>query len=309
MDKKLFFNYPWANLAEPQYYSTVREFLDNNCRDFVINDTLLAELIGSDDKVVFLKKLCKDMDVSFGEVHGLGGKGYDINTREAELRARMIPDHIKAMQIAADFGCRTYTVHVGAAQYCYEHIPMDVLRPLALETLEKLLPAAEKCGIIIAVENSFELPNSAKEVMGLINHFGDHPNIGACYDTGHANCMASAPGKTLDKYEPYFAVCWWENGVIQEDFALETMRDRIVTCHIHDNDGYGDLHGMPFDGTINWQELMPKLLSCPKMVDYQTEVCYSSGENWAGKLLAPVGGYSIRKMADTFHRLFSTEMK
>ena len=305
MNRKLFYNYPWVTLTDAQYYSTVREFLDNGCCDFVIDSRLLKELIASDEKVTFLKKLCRDMEVSFGEVHGLDGKGYDINTREPELRAKMFPDHIKAMRTAAEFGCRTYTVHVGAAQYCYEHIPMDVLRPLALDTLEKLLPEAEKCGIIIAVENSFELPNSAKEVMGLIGHFGGHPNIGACYDTGHANCMAFAPGKTLDKYQPYFAVCWWENGVIQEDNAIETMRSQIVTCHIHDNDGYGDLHGMPFDGSINWQKLMPGLFNCPRMVDYQTEVCYSSGENWAGKLLAPAGGYSIRKITDTFKKLFS----
>ena len=139
--------------------------------------------------------------------------------------------------------------------------------------------------------------------MDLINKFDNHPNIGACYDTGHANCMASAPGKTPDKYEPYFAKCWWENGVEQEDDALETMQSQVVTCHIHDNTGYGDLHGMPFDGTINWAELIPKLKNCPRMESYQTEVVFDYGENWAGKLLAPAGGYSVRRLADTFRKL------
>ena len=81
------------------------------------------------------------------------------------------------------------------------------------------------------------------------------------------------------------------------------MKDQIVTCHIHDNLGLGDLHGMPFDGTINWAELMPKLFSCPRMIDYQTEVNFESGRNWAGELLAPAGGYSIRRLADTFRYL------
>jgi hypothetical protein len=27
------------------------------------------------------------------------------------------------------------------------------------------------------------------------------------------------------------------------------------------------------------------------------------GQNWAGKLLAPTGGYSIRKLTDTFRKL------
>jgi hypothetical protein len=60
---------------------------------------------------------------------------------------------------------------------------------------------------------------------------------------------------------------------------------------------------MPFDGTINWRELMPKLFDCPRMIDYQTEVCFDDGCNWAGKLLAPAGGYSIRRLADTFRYL------
>ena len=60
---------------------------------------------------------------------------------------------------------------------------------------------------------------------------------------------------------------------------------------------------MPFDGTIDWRELMPKLFACPRMIDYQTEVCMKDGENWAGKLLAPPGGYSIRRLTDTFRYL------
>ena len=170
----------------------------------------------------------------------------------------------------------------------------------ALKTLEELLPCAMANNMVLAVENSFELPNSAKEVMGLINHFNNHPNIGACYDSGHANCMATAPGKSLDKYEPYFYTCWWENGVIPEDNALETMASQIVTCHLHDNTGYGDLHGMPLDGTINWKELVPKLKALPRLTEYQSEVCMADGKNWAGQLLAPVGGYSIKRLCDTF---------
>ena len=60
---------------------------------------------------------------------------------------------------------------------------------------------------------------------------------------------------------------------------------------------------MPFDGTICWEKLMKDLFSCPNMIDFQTEVCFQSGKNWAGELLAPEGGYSIRKITDTFRKL------
>ena len=303
MSKQLHYYYNWGNLSHEDFYRTLREFVDNDCHYFVINSTLLKKLIADDEEVKFLHQVCSDMEVKFSAVHSICGRGFDLNTTDPERRPEMIKDHIKAMEIASEFGCRSYVLHVGAAHYCYDRVPLEVLRPLALDSLEKLLPTAEKLNMILAVENSFEKSNSAKEVMDLINKFDNHPNIGACYDTGHANCMASAPGKTLDKYEPYFAKCWWENGVEQEDNALELMQDQIVTCHIHDNSGYGDLHGMPYDGTIDWPLLIPQLKKCPRMESYQTEVEMEYGTNWAGKLLAPVGGYSIKRLADTFQRL------
>ena len=303
MEKHLHYYYRWQKLSREDFYRTMREFVDNSCRYFVITDEMLKNMLLDPEQVKFLKGVCKDMQVEFSAVHGLDGRGFDMNTVDPDRRQGMVNDHIKAMNIAAEFKCRSYVVHVGAAHYCYDRISLDILRDLALKTLEQLLPEAEKLNMVIAVENSFEKTNSAKEVMKLINHFGNHPNMGACYDTGHAHCMASAPGKTLDKYEPYFAKCWWENGVEQEDDALETMQSQVVTCHIHDNTGYGDLHGMPFDGTINWAELIPKLKNCPRMESYQTEVVFDYGENWAGKLLAPAGGYSVRRLADTFRKL------
>ena len=62
---------------------------------------------------------------------------------------------------------------------------------------------------------------------------------------------------------------------------------------------------MPYDGNIDWSKLMPELKSCPRMLEYQTEICYDWGENWAGKLPAPKGGYSIRRQVEVFTKLFA----
>ena len=72
------------------------------------------------------------------------------------------------------------------------------------------------------------------------------------------------------------------------------------TCHIHDNNGYNDLHGIPFDGTIDWTTLMEQLRSCPRMIEFQTEVCFDYGLNWAGPLLAPKGGRLFHPTADRY---------
>lgn len=304
MNRELKYFYDWAPLSEDQFYKTVREFVDNGCRKFVITSTLLRNMIDSADTLKMVQNICSDMEVEFSAVHGMFGKWQgDLNCTNTDVRPGLIADHIKGMEIAASFGCKSYVVHIGAAEYCYDHIPIDVLRPLAIDAVEKMLPAAEKLGMIIAVENSQEPTNTAAETLKIVSAFGGNPHVGVCFDTGHANIIATAPGKSMDKFEPYMYRCWWENGIVCEDDAIDILKDHIVTCHIHDNNGYGDNHGMPFDGTLNWREMMPKLFACPRMIDYQTEVVFKDGTNWAGKLLAPKGGYSIRRLVDTFRYL------
>ena len=306
MHDRLSYYYDWTPVfADPAAFrAVIREFLDNGVSRFVIDDKILYQMVLDPEKIAFLHQICKEMEVDFCSVHGMAGPKFELNIPDAEMRETMFRGHIRAMEIASDFGCRTYVVHVGSSEnYGKKHMPLSVLRPLALDTLEKLVPAAEKNGMTIAVENVFGCPDSTDEVLGLVSHFGGSPAIGVCYDTGHANCMAPAPDKDKALYPEYILRRWWETGVIQEDRALEKLRDYVVTCHIHDNKGYRDQHGMPFDGTINWRELMPKLFDCPGMIDFQTEVVLEDGKNWAGPLLAPVGGYSIRRLADTFRYL------
>ena len=304
MGKPLHYYYSyWSELPEKMFRAVVREFLDNGADKFVITCPLLQEMLENREREEFLHRVCREMHVQFSAVHAPYGKEYDLNIPGAECRENMFATHIRAMQIAAGFGCRTYTIHMGAYHYCTEHVPLETLRPLARETLDKLIPTAQKLGMVIAVENSFEKPNSARETLDLIKQYEGEPAIGVCYDTGHAHCMASAPDKDKSRYQSYFPLCWWEEGVIFEDNALELLKDHVVTCHIHDNDGYGDLHGMPFDGTIDWEKLMPGLFSCPRMLEYQTEVNLCDGDNWAGHLLAPAGGYSIRRLTETFQKL------
>ncbi len=303
MDSRLHFNYDWCSLPKEKYAAVIREFLDNGANRFVITDPLLANMINDHEMITFIKNLCNEMHVYFSMVHGLFGGKYDLNFPDPEQRKASWKDHRRCMETAAEFGCRTYVVHVGAHAHCTMKMPLDTLRPLAIESVEKLLPTAEKCGIILAVENSFEPPNSAREVMSIIKPFIGNPHIGVCYDTGHANCMMSAPGKDKALYHPSVADSWLETGVIWEDDALDILHDHIVSCHIHDNNGYADQHGMPFDGTTNWQELMPRLFALPRIADFYAEVCMKCGSNWAGRLLAPAGGYSIRRMTDSFRYL------
>lgn len=309
-NRPLFFNYDWTSFSDDVYPRIIREFLDNGVDHFVFTCTLLERALKEPDFVDFLKGLEREYNVTFGAMHALFGGNMCLNLPEVELRPAMLETHKRTLEIASDFQVKTLTIHVDAYHYVHKHIKVEETRPFFREALSQIVPVAEKLGVVLAIENCFEKPNSPNEITAFASEYEGNPNVGFCFDTGHANIMANLPWKDKAKYSErldiphYYPVGaeWWE-GLELEDDAFGKMRDNIVTCHIHDNNGYCDLHGMPGDGTIQWDDQVRKLKECPRMIEYQTELCFKSGTNWAGRLLAPKGGYSIKCLADTFRKL------
>ncbi|MBR0459975.1 MAG: sugar phosphate isomerase/epimerase [Victivallales bacterium] len=302
MNAPLFILPPWKLVADEYLAHIAREVLDHGYNHLVFSCGLAMRCVNEPDLIKRLHKIQDDLHVTLGAMHAPFGYELDLDVVAPDIRKKMLEIQLGALRVAGDFGCKTFTIHVGAHEYIAHGVPIDQLISLAHETLEVLIPEAEKQGVVIAVENSFEPPNSARVVREVIKPFLSSPSCGVCYDTGHANCMFSAPWKKWENY-PAYQHRNWREGFVTEDDSLEVLAPYIVTCHIHDNDGYGDLHGMPGDGTIDWPVMMQKLRACPRMMEYQSEICFDDGDNWAGHLLAPAGGYSIKRLCDTFHNL------
>ncbi|MBR2373431.1 MAG: sugar phosphate isomerase/epimerase [Lentisphaeria bacterium] len=249
-----------------------REFADNGAEYIVINEVLSALFIENPRFYSNLERIARKSGVTMFEVHAPFGECWDLNCSVKARRSQMWEEHIRIMNYCAEAGCKTYVIHIGAWDCIFRpEISIDTMRELALETLEHLLPAAEKAGIIIAVENSFEMSNSPDEVLWLIKHFNS-PFIGCCFDTGHANYMAPAKDGKPKIYSKSQVELAWRGNLIEEPAALDKLLPHIVTCHIHDNNGLGDDHNLPGRGTIDWADMMPKLLSAPRLVSCQSEV-------------------------------------
>lgn len=96
-------------------------------------------------------------------------------------------------------------------------------------SLDALEGYSRDTGVRIALENggTTESWNPIKGVLA------DYPPdfIGLCYDCGHGNMS----GDGLD--------------------LLEAHADRLLAIHLHDNDGTGDQHILPFMGTVDWPRL------------------------------------------------------
>ncbi len=63
--------------------------------------------------------------------------------------------------------------------------------------------------------------------------------VGVCWDVGHANI----------------------SGFMQSE-QLAVLRDKLDVLHIHDNDGKKDAHLLPFEGTVDWEDVAKGLQDC-----------------------------------------------
>ena len=95
------------------------------------------------------------------------------------------------------------------------------------KSLDELEPFAREHGVRIALENYRN--EDSKEIKRLLSEY-DSNFLGLCYDSGHGNV-----GNGLE--------------------ILKTMADRLISIHLHDNDGISDQHKLMFSGTINWDRL------------------------------------------------------
>ncbi len=101
---------------------------------------------------------------------------------------------------------------------------------LGIKRLQKLVNYAEKKDIKIAFEN-----NRFQGYLEYVFSNIDSKNIGLCFDSGH--------------YHVHF----------KDKFNFDFFKNRIFAVHLHDNNGSGDQHLYPFDGTINWEDTLKKL--------------------------------------------------
>ena len=106
------------------------------------------------------------------------------------------------------------------------------------EFLDTILPMAKEYGITVCMENLYEsvgghivegpgcdVRKSVERIDRINADYGAEV-LGFCFDTGHANLI----GLDFEKF-------------------ITTLGSRLKVLHIHDNDGVGDLHQIPYTFT------------------------------------------------------------
>ena len=122
-----------------------------------------------------------------------------------------------ARALAAD----VIIMHTGTAPEGQDQAFWQQLR----RSLDALQPAARERGVRIAIENG------TWPLIRAILAVYPPDYVGVCYDSGHGN------------------LGW---GSLDE---LAADKDRLISVHLHDNDGSADQHKLPFTGTVPWPRL------------------------------------------------------
>jgi len=117
------------------------------------------------------------------------------------------------------------TAYLGA-DVVIMHVPGDPESIAIRKTLDEIEPFAREYNVRIAIENG-----KFEAISKLLSEYGPE-YLGLCYDCGHGNITGA-------------------NGLDN----LEILKDRLISVHLHDNDGNGDQHQILFMGTVDWKRL------------------------------------------------------
>ncbi len=102
-------------------------------------------------------------------------------------------------------------------------------------SLEELLISASERRVRIALENMPFPGAGCKEVLSTLERIGS-PYLGLAFDIGHANVLGTSAA------------------LVRQCLA------RAWVIHAHDNNGDGDSHLLPLDGSVDWAALAADLL-------------------------------------------------
>lgn len=124
-------------------------------------------------------------------------------------------------------------------------ISYDERRRMNIVRLREIAERIRDIDITVCLENLCSHTMSVEEILEIIEEVGS-PKLAICLDTGHLNVSKASS---------------------QYDFIKKAGK-HLKALHLHDNDGSGDMHILPFSrGKINFTEIVKAL----KEIDYQGE--------------------------------------
>ena len=197
---------------------------------------------GTRAEVELMKKAALENELKIESVH----LGFDALTGEHQEKTGELIR--RDLDLAAELGARVLIAHAAIFAEpdrlivkdgkCYPGFTvdrdMDHWPPMLDKIHEKLdmyVRYGNSVGVALALETDW---HNSHRLIEFVEPF-EPEFCGICFDTGHAQI---------------------DSGAV--DLA-KLLGPRVITTHIHDNDGKDDQHLPPFEGNIDWAELIAAL--------------------------------------------------
>ena len=213
-----------------------------------------------------LKKTADEYNIAFNQSHA-PFPSYIPNPDENQQKYNetIVFEIIKALEITSVLGAKMTVVHpvtLPGKNYLEQ-------KEFNMDFFGGLLPYCKKFGVKIALENMWGWDAAEKKVLpgacSTAAEFTDYlDTLGkdyftACLDIGHAEMQGTG-------------------SVSAPEMIRALGGSRLTSLHIHDNDKTGDLHDLPFNQKLNWDEIMQAL----KDIGYGGEFTFEA-DNFIGK--------------------------
>lgn len=156
-----------------------------------------------------------------------GGLAVSIAHTEKRHRIDSMDEIKRVLEVAERLPFRYLIQHMGLPDEDYDLNKFDA----AFTSLEHLKIFAKERGVQILLENTPNHLSTPERLLEFIQ-YTRLDDLKICFDTGHAHL----------------------GGGVQP--AFQTLKDRVLSTHVHDNRGEKDDHLFPFDGGIDWQQTM-----------------------------------------------------
>jgi sugar phosphate isomerase/epimerase len=179
-------------------------------------------------------------NLTLNSIHSPTNRDFHLSRESAIPLSISDPERLRRQEAVDEIKRALDLVEHVPFRYCVQHvarardIPDERLWDAAFSSLEHLSLFARHRGVTLALENTpgeMATPVNLKAFLERTRLTG----VKLCFDTGHANIA----------------------GDLAE--ALESVRDLVVTAHVHDNRGERDDHLLPYEGTVDWDATLPAL--------------------------------------------------
>lgn len=151
-----------------------------------------------------------------------------------EQKKRLSEDIVKSIKGTALLGCKYMAVHTIC---CHIKPEIENFVEQNVEFFKPLTETAKEYGVTLCLENlPFTYINETEHTgtMKIAELVGNGMEI--CLDTGHSMVWKIQPAE-----------------------AVRYFGSHLKILHVHDNNGVGDFHGLPYTGKIDWDDFCAAL--------------------------------------------------